>query len=499
MSVMSSRTLHCSTRLAVAEAQEVDVLIGDLAAGRRDAHEFTRLTAVMGDAVATRSPSPMTSWTSQRWSEKTLASHSIVRFTPSNPVARPGGDRATTTSGSDDLRERLDVAGGEDLLPASAGRWPCCVRRPSWPGPPFARLPSADTSIWCKYYSHEMTDDVKPRRAYRSTRRAEQVAQTRRDILADGRRAVPRARLRERVDAAHRAPRRESPSRRSTAPSAARPGCSAPSSTPRWPVAPREPSPGRRAAGHPGDHRGARSAATDRLVRRTQPGIHRRAGPLLRALRDAAPTDPELEALWASIEAGRLTGQAGSWGCSTERGALRPGLSVEEGRDGLWTLTSLAVFDMLVGTCGWTVERYEAWLADRLADLPAAGRVAGSNPLRATLPAMPVRILLDIPITFEVGDGTPCADDRRPGRRGRHEADPGHRLDRPRVDHRARARGRARRRTGRTGHRSRRGRGLRPGRSGRSRRGSTGCRSRSGTRWRSPAQPSSPAGASAGS
>ena len=29
-----------------------------------------------------------------------------------------------------------------------------------------------------------MTEDVKPKRAYRSTRRAEQVAQTRRDILA---------------------------------------------------------------------------------------------------------------------------------------------------------------------------------------------------------------------------------------------------------------------------------------------------------------------------
>ena len=29
-----------------------------------------------------------------------------------------------------------------------------------------------------------MTEEVKPRRAYRSTKRAEQVAQTRRDILA---------------------------------------------------------------------------------------------------------------------------------------------------------------------------------------------------------------------------------------------------------------------------------------------------------------------------
>ena len=51
------------------------------------------------------------------------------------------------------------------------------------------------------------------------------------------------------------------------------------------------------------------------------------------------------------------------------RGVLRPGLSVEEGRDGLWTLCSLAVYDLLVETRGWGVERYERWLADRLIDL----------------------------------------------------------------------------------------------------------------------------------
>ena len=101
----------------------------------------------------------------------------------------------------------------------------------------------------------------------------------------------------------------------------------------------------------------------------TQPGIHRRAGPLLRALSGAAATDPELDALWREIEdeppvrTGRVRRDA------RRRGALKPGLTIEEGRDGLWTLTSLAVFDMLVGTRGWTVERYERWLADRLIDL----------------------------------------------------------------------------------------------------------------------------------
>ena len=52
-----------------------------------------------------------------------------------------------------------------------------------------------------------------------------------------------------------------------------------------------------------------------------------------------------------------------------DRGALRPGLSVEDARDGLWTLTSLAVYDMLVVTRGWSAERYERWLRDALGGL----------------------------------------------------------------------------------------------------------------------------------
>ena len=49
-----------------------------------------------------------------------------------------------------------------------------------------------------------------------------------------------------------------------------------------------------------------------------------------------------------------------------ERGALRPGLTVEEGRDGLWALCSLAVYDMLVETRRWPEERYLAWLTRSL-------------------------------------------------------------------------------------------------------------------------------------
>ena len=102
------------------------------------------------------------------------------------------------------------------------------------------------------------------------------------------------------------------------------------------------------------------------LYAATQPGIHRRAGPLLRALRDAAGTDNELRKLWDEMEAWRLEGQGRVAGMLAERGALRAGLSVEAARDVVWTLCSLAVHDLLVLERGWSYERYEAWLTAAL-------------------------------------------------------------------------------------------------------------------------------------
>jgi hypothetical protein len=49
-----------------------------------------------------------------------------------------------------------------------------------------------------------------------------------------------------------------------------------------------------------------------------------------------------------------------------ERGGLRPDVSVEQARDLVWTLCSLAVHDLLVISRGWTSERYQEWLAAAL-------------------------------------------------------------------------------------------------------------------------------------
>jgi AcrR family transcriptional regulator len=98
----------------------------------------------------------------------------------------------------------------------------------------------------------------------------------------------------------------------------------------------------------------------------TQPGIHRRAGPLLRALRDAKASDPELGRLWDEMEARRLDGQGRFITMLAERDALKPGLAVESAIDVLWTLCSLAVYDLLVIERGWSDDRYQAWLTGAL-------------------------------------------------------------------------------------------------------------------------------------
>lgn len=220
-----------------------------------------------------------------------------------------------------------------------------------------------------------MYDDVKPRRAYRSTKRAEQVERTRHAILA-----AAGALFRERgysgvsmpliaseagvgIETIYRAFGSKAGLFRAVV-DAVVAGGAARADTPV------EARPAIRALIDEPDPR--------RKVERyaaTQPGIHRRSGPLLRALVGGAATDPELRALWDTIEQGRRDGQAGFVGMLAGHGMLRADITAEEGTDRLWALTSLAVYDLLVGARGWTVERYRAWLTEALQDALLPRRV----------------------------------------------------------------------------------------------------------------------------
>jgi AcrR family transcriptional regulator len=218
-----------------------------------------------------------------------------------------------------------------------------------------------------------MTEEVKPRRAYRSTKRAEQVAQTRRDILAtagarfrqDGYSATSMPAIAREAGVAVETIYRAFGSKAGLFSAVVEAAVAGGAGRAEVPVVER---PAIRAITEERD-----PGRQIELYAATQPGIHRRAGPLLRALAAAGATDPELRELWERIETDRLHGQAGFVAMLAERGSLRDGLSVEEGRDGLWTLTSLAVWDLLVTRLGWSADRYQRWLADRLIDLLLPG------------------------------------------------------------------------------------------------------------------------------
>jgi hypothetical protein len=78
---------------------------------------------------------------------------------------------------------------------------------------------------------------------------------------------------------------------------------------------------------------------------------------------EAASADRDLASVWTELETQRLNGMQRIAKHLAESGALRSGMSVEEAGDVLWTVNSLAVYDLLVRQRGWPPERYRDWIA----------------------------------------------------------------------------------------------------------------------------------------
>ena len=212
-----------------------------------------------------------------------------------------------------------------------------------------------------------MNENVKPRRRYDSTRRQAQAAQTRQDILDAahqlfldrGYAGTTLAAIAQAAGVVVETIYRAHGSKAELFKAVVRAAVAGGATRAQVPV---EQRPAIAAViAEPDPHRQLE------LYAATQPGIHARAGPLLRVLIGAAATDPELARLWDQIEDERRNGLARFAQLLTDRGALRPELSVEEARDLLWALNSLTVHDLLVLGCGWSPERYRHWLAGTLA------------------------------------------------------------------------------------------------------------------------------------
>jgi len=89
-----------------------------------------------------------------------------------------------------------------------------------------------------------------------------------------------------------------------------------------------------------------------------------RVGGVGQVIRAAAPSDPEIGALWDRIQTDYRANQRAIVESIHAKGALRDGLDVERATDILWTINNPDVWHLLAGLRGWTPEAYERWSGD---------------------------------------------------------------------------------------------------------------------------------------
>lgn len=92
--------------------------------------------------------------------------------------------------------------------------------------------------------------------------------------------------------------------------------------------------------------------------------VKRRIAALLRVIRDAAPSDDEIGALWELIQSDFYANQGAIIATLERTDALAPGLDAARATDILWTLNHPDVWLLLVGERGWTPDQFETWLGD---------------------------------------------------------------------------------------------------------------------------------------
>lgn len=92
--------------------------------------------------------------------------------------------------------------------------------------------------------------------------------------------------------------------------------------------------------------------------------VKERAAKLMRVMRDAAGTDADSAELWRRIQDDFYANQRTIVDSIDAKGALAPGLDAARAADILWTLNHPDVWHLLVGERGWPPEQWEQWFAD---------------------------------------------------------------------------------------------------------------------------------------
>jgi AcrR family transcriptional regulator len=97
-----------------------------------------------------------------------------------------------------------------------------------------------------------------------------------------------------------------------------------------------------------------------------------RIAPLMRVVRGATGTDPEVAAQWDTNQAQTRAANSFLADLLARRGALKPGLGVEQARDIAFVLSNAETFLQFTDVCGWTPDEWQ----DRTAAMLTAALVA---------------------------------------------------------------------------------------------------------------------------
>lgn len=92
----------------------------------------------------------------------------------------------------------------------------------------------------------------------------------------------------------------------------------------------------------------------------------RRSAKVQILIRDGRHTDDALDAIWRQLMGEGLTGMTMFGQHLLGTGQLRAGIELDEVRDVLWTFINVGFYEMLVLERGWSLERYEAWMARQI-------------------------------------------------------------------------------------------------------------------------------------
>lgn len=209
-----------------------------------------------------------------------------------------------------------------------------------------------------------MTEDVKPRRAYRSARRQQSAADTRNAILASAQAAFVRDGWARTTIASIAREASVSPetvyavfgNKRALIQALVQRAVRGAS-----PDVPLLQQAVPRAIGAASDQSAQVSLFADDIVE-----VLERVAPLVAVVREAARAEPELERLYRDLHVGRRRNLAFFTEALASRGLLRGGMGAEEATRIIWRLASPEQFTLSRDVEGLSVADYRQWLASSI-------------------------------------------------------------------------------------------------------------------------------------